>query len=181
MHIRNIAYLTCGSPRWPRPEPISSMRTMNRMPIPVALALVPMQLALLGAAFDERTHRGYTTWLSACRATGPTIRSLVVFTVELLPVAVMGMLVGVLLVQLAGVWFRLRAWGVPSALAAHGGCVFGMTVGLLLCTLTLPLPLLLGVETLLTAAGAWFLYTLLQRRIGEASLRRSARSLASAQ
>ena len=157
------------------------MRAMNRLLIPVALALVPMLLALLGAVFDERTHSGYTTWLSACRQTGPTFRSLVVFTLELLPTAVMGILAGVLLVQLSGVWFRHRAWGAPAALAAHGGCVFGMSVGLLLCTLTLPLPLVLGVEILLSAAAAWFLYTLLQRRIDEAPFRRAGRPLASAQ
>lgn len=129
---------------------------LKRLLIPVVWAQVPMLLALLGVVIDERTRQGYTTWLSACRATGPTFRSLVLFTIELLPAALMGMLAGVLLVQLAGMWFRHHAWGAPAALAAHGGCVFGMTAGLLLCTLTLPLPLMLGAEGLLAAfAAAW--------------------------
>ena len=42
---------------------------MSRVLIPVALALVPMLLALLGVVIDERSHLGYSTWLSACRAT----------------------------------------------------------------------------------------------------------------
>ena len=131
---------------------------MNRLPIPVALALVPMLLALLGVVLDERSHLGYSTWLSACRAAGPNFESLVVFTMELLPTAVMGMLVGVLFIQLAGVWFRHRSWGAPSALAAHAGCASGMAGGLLLCTLALPLPLMLGAEGLLAALTAAWLF-----------------------
>ena len=51
---------------------------------------------------------------------------------------------------------------VAAATAAHGGCALGMSAGLLLCTLALPLPLLLVAEVLLTALGAWLLVALLR-------------------
>jgi hypothetical protein len=149
--------------------------------MPVALALLPMLVALLGVVIDERTHQGYTTWLSACRAAGPSIRSVLVFTFELLPTAVMGMLTGVLLVQLAGMWFRHHTWGVPSALAAHGGCVFGMVGGLLLCTLALPLPLMLGAEGLLAALAAAWLFPRISQRRSRTSVKPRTTALASAQ
>ena len=154
---------------------------MSRVLIPVTLALVPMLLALLGVVIDERSHLGYSAWLSACRAAGPTFTSLVVFTLELLPTAVAGMLTGGLLVQLAGVWFRHHRWGAASALAAHGGCVFGMTGGLLLCTLTLPLPLMLGAEVLLAALAAAWLFRRISERVPAPSVKPRTAPLASAQ
>lgn len=112
---------------------------MNRILFPVALALVPMLLALLGVAIDERNHLGYSAW------------------------------------------FRHHAWGVPSALAAHGGCVFGMAGGLLLCTLTLPLPLMLGAEGLLAALAAGWLFRRIHERNSGASVKPRTAALASAQ
>ena len=72
------------------------------------------------------------------------------------------MLAGGVIVLLAGALGRHRQDGA-AALAAHGGCIAGMSAGLPLCLLALPLPLVLGVETLLTATFAWMLFALLQR------------------
>src|SRR5688572_12952036 len=98
-----------------------------------ALALLPMAFAAAGAWIDERTHLGFSNWRSACRASGLRVESLVAFTLDLLPTALIGALFGsvVLHVITAAMWFR--AGGARMTLAAHGGCLLGMTVGLLLC------------------------------------------------
>ena len=132
----------------------------------VVLAMVPMLLGLAGAAADQWTRLGFSSWRAACREAGLTLGSLLTFTVQLLPTAVAGLLTGGLIVLMAGVIRRHRHDGTV-ALAAHGGCIVGMTVALPLCVLTpaLPLavPLMIVAEALLTAASAWFLFALLQR------------------
>ena len=128
----------------------------------VILALIPMALGMAGAAFDEWTRLGFSSWRVACREAGPTLGSLLTFTIQLLPTAVAGLLAGGLIVLLVGALRRDRHAGT-AAVAAHGGCIAGMSAGLPLCLLALPMPLILGVETLLTAAFAWFLFALLQR------------------
>ena len=65
-------------------------------------ALLPMTLALAGACIDERAHLGFSNWRSACRAAGLPLSSLLSFTLELLPTAVLGALVGGIAVQISG-------------------------------------------------------------------------------
>jgi hypothetical protein len=146
----------------------------------VVLGTIPMALGVAGAVFDELTRLGFSTWRTACREAGATLVSLVNFTIQLMPTAVAGVLAGGLLVLIAGA-IRHDRHGRSAALAAHGGCVAGIAAGLPLCVLPLPLPLVLGVETLLTAAGALILSALLQRWNGEAAVKPPARVLASAQ
>lgn len=140
-----------------------------------------MALALTGAAFDEYAHLGYSTWLSACRAAGPSLGSLVRFTLELLPGAVIGMLAGGLLVLVSGVRHRKGGCAARTSLAAHGGCAAGMAGGLLLCMLPVPVPLMLIAEAALAAAAAVWLF----RRGGvpstDASVNPPTRLLTSAQ
>jgi hypothetical protein len=140
-----------------------------------ALALVPMALATAGALFDEWSRLGFSTWRAACRAAGLTLASLLAFSLQLLPTALAGLLAGALVVFLVGALRRHRPGAAGMALAAHGGCLMGMTAGLPLCLLSLPLPLVLGVETLLTMAAAGGLFALLQSRAGAAT-RAGARS-----
>lgn len=128
----------------------------------VLLAMVPMSLSLAGGAIDESARLGFSSWRAACREAGPTLSSLLTFTVQLLPTAVAGLLAGGLIVLLAGA-MRRHPHDRAAALAAHGGCIAGMTAGIPLCLLALPLPLVLGVETLLTATCAWILFALLRR------------------
>ena len=129
-----------------------------------ALAAVPMILGMGGALFDERAHLGVSTWRAACRAAGLTPLSLFTFTLQLLPTAILGVLAGGVAIQMVGVFGRHRPDMVSTAIAAHGGCALAMPVGLALCTLALPLPLLLGAEVLLAGTAAWILLVLLQRR-----------------
>lgn len=118
-----------------------------------ALAMVPMAAALAGAFVDERSRLGVTVWRSACRASGMAPRSVIVFTLELLPTAVLSALAGGLLLLVtacaAGTAARAR-----HSLAAHLGCTVAMPVGALLCALTLPLPLMLAVDAILAGATA---------------------------
>src|SRR4029078_8501251 len=64
-----------------------------------AVALVPMALALVGLCLDERAHFGYSNWRSACRATGFDVPALITFTIDLLPRAAFGVLLGMMRVQ----------------------------------------------------------------------------------
>ena len=132
----------------------------HRMSLACALlALIPMTGALAGVAFDEYRHLGFSNWLSACRAAGTSPGSLVVFTLELLPSAVVGLLAGGLVVQSLGILLRRRGYAPNTALAAHGGCGLGMTAGLLLCTLAPPSAWMVAVEALLAALAAAWLFT----------------------
>ncbi len=127
----------------------------------VALAMVPMALAIAGAFIDEQLHQGYSTWRSACLAAGISFTSLIAFTVQLIPTAVLGALAGGLAVQVIGVWQRRRQGAACAALAAHGGCVVGMAGALVLCASAVSLPAMLAAEFTLTAAGAWLLFSVL--------------------
>jgi hypothetical protein len=138
-------------------------RFEGRMPAAL-LALVPMMCAFAGVYIDERLSLGYSAWISACRAAGWSLASLVTFSWELLPAGIIGALTGGLIVQLAGVLLRHRDCGADTALAAHAGCVSAMTIGLLLCTLSLPLPLTMAVEAVVAAASAVWLFSNIRRR-----------------
>lgn len=124
----------------------------------LCLAGLPMVLATVGAWLDERRALGYTIWRSACRAAGISLPSLVNFTLELLPSAVIGALLGGLLVLTVGLREHRRLG--RGALAAHVGCAVAMPAGLLLCASAWPVPLTLAAELALTALVAavvwWF-------------------------
>ena len=147
----------------------------------VGITLVPMAGTLLGAVIDERTHLGYSTWLSACREAGFSLASVLRFTYELLPGAIIGLLLGALAIQAVGLCLRHRGETARLCLAAHGGCVLGMAGGMLLCTLMVPGPWMLGVDALLAIGGATVLLRLTRRRGPPASVRPRSRGLASAQ
>lgn len=119
-----------------------------------ALALVPMAFAAAGAWVDERSHLGFSSWRSACRAAGFRLESLVVFTLDLLPGALIGGLLGFLLLQflVALLWFR--DGGARMTLAAHGGCLVGMASGLLLCSVIPSLSLMGLTDLSVTAVTA---------------------------
>jgi hypothetical protein len=121
-----------------------------------------MAAALAGASVDERLRLGVTVWRSACRSSGLAPGSVIAFTLELLPCAVIGALIGGLVVLA----FAARAASADSmrrSLAAHLGCAVTMPVGVLLCAIALPLPLMLAADAALAgsmaAAIAWALKT----------------------
>jgi hypothetical protein len=120
----------------------------------LALALLPMAAALAGAFVDERVRLGVTTWRSACRSSGMAPASVIAFTLELLPCAVIGALIG----GLAVLTFALRTASVISmrrSLAAHLGCAVTMPAGVLLCAIALPLPLMLAADVVLAALATF--------------------------
>ena len=123
-------------------------------------AIVPV-CALAGGWIDERQHLGFTTWRSACRAAGLSWTSLFTFTLELLPMAVIGAPVGGTVLQVVGICLRHRRGVATASLAAHGACGFAMAVTLPLCALALPIAGLLGAELLLTVLAAKLLNRLL--------------------
>ncbi|MEO8019790.1 MAG: hypothetical protein ABI769_18430 [Pseudomonadota bacterium] len=119
----------------------------------VLLALLPMSLAIAGALWDERAHLGITNWRSACRASGLSLASLLTFTWELLPTAIIGMLLGGLVVQCIGLRARDRGHA-RACLAAHAGCALAMPLGLVLCALAFPASVTLVTEGALAVAIA---------------------------
>lgn len=143
---------------------------LNARPVTLlALALLPMAAALAGAFIDERLTAGVTVWRSACRASGLALGSVIAFTLELLPCAVIGALVG----GLAVLVFSMGAGSPASArrsLAAHLGCAVAMPVSVLLCALALPLPLMLAADALLAGLAAFAVLRAL-----ESGTRRTAR------
>ena len=147
---------------YPRGRRRSGPASFEAMPVHIhprrewraaALALVPMALALGGMYLDERAQFGYSNWRGACRATGFDIAALITFTIDLMPRAALGALLGMMLVQGFGavIW---RGGGAPRAIfAAHTGCGLGMAGMLLVCA-WLPMPVMVGVEAVLAAVAA---------------------------
>ncbi len=125
----------------------------SRLAILIALALLPMGAALAGAFVDERLRLGVTVWRSACRASGFALGSVIAFTLELLPCAVIGALAGGLVVLAFAFGAGSAAWARQS-LAAHVGCTVAMPAGVMLCALALPLPLMLAADALLAGVAA---------------------------
>jgi len=126
-------------------------------------AIVPL-FALAGGWLDERQHLGFTAWRSACRSAGLSLTALFTFTLELLPMAVLGALAGGAGLQIVGICLRHRKGVATASLAAHGACGLGMAVCLPLCALAFPLPWLLGGELFLTVLAAALLNRLLGGR-----------------
>jgi hypothetical protein len=119
--------------------------------------------------------------VSACRAAGPELSSILTFTLELLPSAVIGALLGGLAVQGLGVLLRYRGCAARVSLAAHAGCTLGMAGGMLLCTLVTPSPALLIAEAMLAACAAAMLTWNMARKAPAASVAPPAHMLTSAQ
>ena len=114
-------------------------------------SLLPMLGALTGAVIDERRHLGFTTWRAACRSAGLRISTLVEFTLQLLPMAVIGLLLGGLVVLAAGAFMRDRH--ARLCVAAHAGCAVTLPVALILCAF-LPPALMLAIDAILATLAA---------------------------
>jgi hypothetical protein len=128
------------------------------------LAGISPACALVGGMIDERTHLGFTNWQSACRASGISVRSLTYFTFELLPTAVAGALFGALLVLVLAFLSRHRQGSAERHLAAHTGCAVAMPLGLILCALAFPIPVMLAAEVALAVTAAYVIRALAQRK-----------------
>src|SRR5829696_891245 len=122
------------------------MSTTSRVVRLVGLAAISPAGAVIGGFIDERTHLGFTNWRAACRASGISWVSLLHFTLELLPTAIVGALSGGLIVLAIGFFTRHRSRGPAACLAAHLGCVIVMPLGLLLCAIAMPVPAMLSTE-----------------------------------
>ena len=128
------------------------------------LSLLPSLGATGGAAVDEYQYQGFSTWRSACRAGEVSLGSLISFTRQLLPNAIIGLLLGGLAVQ--GLGFVLRERGNRSAecVAAHVGCLLAMPVGLLICAQSMPAMAMPFADALLAMAAALLVLPLLTGR-----------------
>jgi len=121
------------------------------------LSAIPPAVAVIGGLLDERTHLGFTNWRSACRASGISLTSLLHFTFELLPMAVMGALLGGMVVLGRAVATRNRPRAADDCLAAHLGCAISMPLGLFLCALAVPVPTMLVAEISVAVIAAFCL------------------------
>lgn len=149
--IRRIAYAAVARPEAAPAAPPRQCDMIHRIARIrfVALAWLPMGLAVLGALLDERRGLGYTIWRAACRSSGSSVRSIATFTLELLPTAVIGALLGGLILLAVG--GSNRAHLAHGSLAAHLGCAIAMPAGLALCAS--PLPMSVSLMTEITLAG----------------------------
>ncbi len=139
------------------------MRCKRRLRTSLLLVVsaMPMLGAVAGAWLDQRHHLGFSTWRTACRTAGLRFSSLLDFTVQLLPSALAGLLLGGLVVLAWGVISRDRHGGL--CLAAHAGCALTLPLGLLLCASTLPVPVMLLADFMIAALAAMLLLPLLRR------------------
>jgi hypothetical protein len=136
------------------------MRTRIAEPLRLMLLTpLPMAGAVLGAMLDQRHHQGFTTWRSACRSAGLRFSTLVDFTLQLLPMAVIGLLLGGLVVLLSGALMRDRH--ARLCIAAHAGCAVTLPAALVLCAF-LPPMWMLTADLVLAAAAAGFMLALLR-------------------
>ena len=143
------------------------------MPRLIALGAVPMTFGIVGAWIDERTRLGFSTWRSACRAAGLAPASVLHFTLELLPTAVAGFLLGGLALLALGFFSRRSPGGAHASAAAHAGCAAAMPVGMLLCATGWPIPVLLVVELALAVAIAFPLLRAASVRLRTGTRRRA--------
>lgn len=119
------------------------------------LAAIAPACAVLGGLIDERVHLGFTNWRSACRASGISVSSLFHFTLQLLPTAVVGALLGTLLLQLLAFQARRQPDRRDECMAAHFGCAIAMPLGLLVCALAMPVAWMLVVEVAMAGGVAY--------------------------
>src|SRR5690348_8750957 len=123
------------------------------------LTPIPMVGAAIGGWLDERHHLGFTTWRSACRAAGLRVSTLIEFTLQLMPMAVIGLLAGGLAVLLAGALLRDRL--ASASLAAHAGCAVSLPVALILCAF-LPPMLMMAADVVLAMLAAVVMLALMR-------------------
>lgn len=136
---------------------------LNRVPRLALLAALPMLGALAGGWLDQRHHLGFTTWRSACRAAGLRLSSLVEFTWQLLPSALVGLLLGGLVVLGLGALATRHGRPADDCLAAHVGCALTLPAGLWICASAVPLPLMLLADVAAAAVLALLLAPWLRR------------------
>lgn len=137
----------------------------RRFLLNILLASIPGIGAFAGGWVDERAHLGFTNWRSACRASGLSLRSLIQFTQELLPTAIVGVLLGGLLLVSLGFLLRVRPDFARACTAAHLGCALAMPVGMILCALSLPVGAMLAADVALAAGAAALLLRTSARRV----------------
>ncbi len=118
----------------------------------------------LGALFDELRFLGFTNWRTACLAEGPSLQTLLVFTRELLPSAIVGMLTGAFLVVLIGVAARRADSAAHSCLAAHLGCFVSMPLMLAVCAFAPSAAVMLVTDVMLAALAAMLILRVVSRR-----------------
>jgi hypothetical protein len=124
------------------------------------LSALPMVGAVVGGWVDQIHHLGFTTWRAACRTSGLRFASLVDFTLQLLPTAIIGLLLGGLAVLAWAALARDRDSGLYFA--AHAGCALTLPLALLLCASALPLPVMLLADLLVALLAAMLLWPLLR-------------------
>jgi hypothetical protein len=127
---------------------------LSRRFLAIVLAAIPSLGAFAGGWLDERAHLGFTNWRSACRASGLSARSLLHFTLELMPQAVAGTLLGGVALLCVGMSLRLRHDLARACTAAHFGCVIAMPVSLFLCATALPVAAMFAIDIALAACVA---------------------------
>jgi hypothetical protein len=147
----------------PRPLENQVMQMKLRIARLSCLAAISPALAVAGGIIDERTRLGFTNWRAACRASGISPASLLHFTLELLPMAVIGALLGGVIVLTWAIATRNRPWAADICLAAHLGCAIAMPLSLILCALAMPVPIMLIAETATAVAAAYGLQQLFIR------------------
>jgi len=128
------------------------------------LCLMPSLGATAGGVVDEYQRLGFSTWISACRTDGISFHSLLMFTWQLLPNAIIGLLVGCLAVTAVGIVLRARANFSAECAAAHLGCILAMPPGLVLCALALPASVMLFADAALATIAAWSVMRVLATR-----------------
>lgn len=127
------------------------------------LAFLPTLAAAAGAAVDESARLGFTTWRSACRTDGVSLVSVMQFTWQLLPNAILGALLGGFVVVCLGILWRHQA-RATECVAAHLGCVLAMPLGLLACALAFPVALMPFADAALGATVSLLLWKALRPR-----------------
>ncbi len=118
--------------------------------------------SVAGAWLDERLHLGFTIWRAACRSSGFRFSSVIAFTVQLLPMALAGLLLGGLVVLICGAVFRHRESLAVTCVAAHAGCALSLPLGLLLCATSLPVPFMLLADIAIAALAAMLIVRVLR-------------------
>jgi hypothetical protein len=136
------------------------MRNDLRRAWPVIL---PSLGGLAGALIDERRNLGFTNWRAACRAAGPSLQSLLVFTRELLPSAVVGVLAGAFCIVLVAIVAR-GTEAARGCFAAHLGCFAAMPLMLAVCVLVPSAAAMLVADVVLGALAAMLVLRVLARR-----------------
>jgi hypothetical protein len=148
---------------WQHPTHVEALRPMS-LPRIAILSFLPSLGASVGAAVDESRSLGFSTWRSACRADGVSFGSVLSFTWQLLPNAIIGFLSGGLMILILGIARQERDDSKTESVAAHAGCMLAMPLGLLACAQLLPAIVMPVADVLLSTAGAIFVLWLLGSR-----------------